>query len=652
MENTMTSNYDHTELRHRRWPRLLIALGFWALLILVYNPFNIEKDKQIEEYYSFNGQTTIGEISADVVYSQEFKSNYDNLSSVALYMGTYDRKNYGDLTVALLDEKGKMLSQCIMDVGDVTDGWVQFDFSRLKDTKGKTYTLTIKGDSNVGQGVTIMCGHTDSCKPTKIDGKASRNSIYFQLIYQSDEALYLKLGVWIVLFLFSLIFVLFPGKADEKTFLKLAVCFGIIIAILNPFPHMLDENTHFFRSFMVSQGDFIDELDRKGNIGGYVADNYDEMIGNRLSLETLVENYDFWSGEFHSNEEFFENPYMSSYVPINHALGAAGIWIGRACNLPVYLCVWFGRLTTLAFYIILCYFAIRKAKYYKSLFFTVAMIPLGLSLAASFSVDPILIASSLLFTSICWRFYFDHEQRGRWHDIVLLLICVTFIAASKYLIYCTVLLQYFLIPRKCYKHKISYFMVLLIMLLLVALMGITQMQLLGMFEYMEDRNGDVDMARQLQFLLRDIPRGLKILAQSFYNTLTLNVSCLTFYSDHIGIARLLGLLLVLAAALEPDKYVFESAKKMWGFIALMLFIICLSWAMTVGALYLAYSPVGSHYADGVQSRYLIPLLIMGLVPVSCIPFKNKMRNYKEQVAFITVLIYVGSIIGMATAAFK
>lgn len=655
MENSIQVNYNHNEPRYRGpLIRLLIAIGFWALLFVVFHPFNIDTDRQQEVYHSSNGQSTIGELSENVDYMQTFTAANDNLEALSFLIADYGRdNNAGTLTFTLVDAAtGVTVGEASFEVADIRGTkWLRFEFPRIKDSKGKIYNLHIKGDSPQGVGVTMM-GAKATKEAILRDGEKTECEPYFQSVYYNPQMWNVKLGVWIAVVLLTLLLALFPGKADEKAFLKLSLSFGLMMVLLNPFPHALDEDTHYFRSFMISQADPVDETDKDGDIGGHVSDNYDDTIRRTLSLETFIEDNDFWMQRYSENEEFFVNPYMNSYVPVNHALGAAGIWLARVLDLPVVCCVIFGRLTTLLSYVILCYFAIRKAKYYKGLFFSVAMLPLGISLASSFSVDPILIACSLLFTSICWKYYFDQDQIVRRHELVLLLVGVLFIAASKYLIYTTVLLQYFLIPRSCFKRRPVYYMVLIIAVGLIAVMGLTQVKLLSMFDYVEDRNGDVDMTRQIAFLLSDVKRGLGILAQSFFNTLTMDLCSMGFGTEMHSVVHLLILFILGSAAVEPNKYSFKKTASKVRFSLLMLFIFCLSWCMTVGALYVAYSPVGQSFADGVQARYLIPLLMMILFVVSCLPFKSKIRHLEEIRSFVAVLTLINTLASFLTMAFN
>lgn len=109
---------------------------------------------------------------------------------------------------------------------------------------------------------------------------------------------------------------------------------------------------------------------------------------------------------FNEETNFYSNSYAASIIPINHCVAAIGLAIANLLHTSVWWTVIMGRLANFAFYVFVCYHAIRKVKHYKSLFFTVACLPAAIWLAAAYSTDPVLLAASLMFLTIyfCYRF--------------------------------------------------------------------------------------------------------------------------------------------------------------------------------------------------------------------------------------------------------
>ncbi len=623
-----------TQLFTRKWYFLMLLL-FWVVILVIGNPFDAAKGTTIRNIWSNYEGGSIGELNRTAVYEQRFTAAHDNLQSVSVYIATFGRENAGNLDFSLVDEEsGKVLYSDKVDVSQAENlSWLTLPFPRIADSKGRAYRIRLYADSKPDQGITVCAGFADDCEKTLQDGIELPVTMMFCCDYYDASLQNLKLLLWGALILLSVVFVFLVKAADEKMFLKTALLFGILFVFLNPFPHDIDESTGYFRSFMISQGDLIDTTGPSGEIGGEVSDNYDEIISRNLNVKSMATDAVLWSDAYSDSKSFFTNPYMASYVPVGHAVGAIGVAIGRGLHLPAYLVILLGRLTNLAIYVLLAYLAIKKAVFYKNLFFIVALMPFGMFLAASYSADPILIGGALLFTSICFSYRFDPEKQMTGLDMFLILLCTGLIASSKFLIYAPLLLMFFLIPRRAFSRKLLYALEIIAGVLIVAILAYVQLRLLGMFSFAEDRNGNVDVAAQIAFMLENKQEAAGILVYSFLRTAFEGVH-FYFYSACYEFRYLLWWFILLMAVSEKKKYPFESRGKKIRFGLLLILIFCISWGLTVGALYVGYTPVGAPLAEGVQSRYLLPIFLMLLVPASLIPMKLKFRRSSELTSFV------------------
>lgn len=632
---------------------LLVVAVFWFCILFIKDPINLGEDYDVEKGYAGDTPSgAVGEITSDTILEQTFFAEYDGLQEISLYMATYARVNHGTITVKITNSESQSIlyEETLAMDGFADNSWRSFSFDKQTDSKGNVYVIQISSDNaSAGNAITMYYSGDELMDDATINGQAIDGALCLKAGYVVDYLKYVRLAMWCAVILITLLFALFIDKADEKMFLRYALVFGGLMIIINPFVHVLDESTHFFRSYMISQGDFVDEVDESGNIGGYVADNYGTIVENQLSIKSYLLDKDIWNARFSDEKEFYRNPYMSSVTPFNHAVAAIGIFIGRLLRLPAVLVIILGRVCTLAFYTVFSYLAIREAKYYKNIFFIVAALPMGIWLAGSYTIDPILINAALLFTSICLKYYLGCEEQIKTSELVLLLICGISIATVKYLVYTPILLLFFLIPRKSFSKK-QYIVELCLAVIIVVLAAGMQFKMLGMFEFTEDRNGDVDVARQVSYMAGHIVTTLRNFADySFENVWVHMQGMVSLYSAFPAVSLLVGMMLILGAPLDVHKYDFtEEKKKQKCLLALCLIIFLIVSALTIAALYVGFTPVGKYAVEGVQPCYFIPVLIFVMIPMTFWNVQNNIRNFEVKISELMELGMINMLAAVMT----
>lgn len=625
-------------LNDRKWYLLLFTL-FWIMMVLIRNPFNpavgfVQEDQAYDTLFM---EPIVG-LTKGVLVEQHIIGEHNDLSSILYTTGTCNRRNTGTMTIRLKDaETGAVIAEEQKDVAELPNlELVSFRFPVISDSLGKEYILSFSADTEDDeQCIVLMGSHSERLEPVYVNGNQMSLSIRSQLNYHDNSAYPLRLLMFLAVYVLGMLLILFMRGTDARSYLIYASVVGLLYLFIIPFPNPLDESTHFFRSFMISQGNILDDVDDTGEIGGYISDTYKTVLDQDLNWEAFLNDREDWMQEYSTDIEFYRNPYMSSYIPVNHLPGAVGIWLGTHLHLPAIWGIFFGRLITLICYIAMTYVAVRKANYYRNIYFVVAGLPLSLYLAASFSADPLLIGASLMVISICLRYRFDPEQTISLHELFFLLIGVMLIASSKYLIYLPILLVFFLIPKKCFSSRKQYIAEIVLAVLIILVFAATAFWLLKQFNYVEDRNGHVNMGEQIAFLLEHKFTGFTYLVTGFFETLNFNLI-------RIGIQKpdLFPIMLLLFTAVFDEKpYRFESGKKKIQMSTLFIGISFFVHAFTVGALYLAFTPVGQATTDGVQPRYMLPILpLMMMVLGFCLPAEPKMGKVDKKVALCLLMV--------------
>lgn len=640
---------------------IIITILFWLLTIILLNPFSSENCiVTIENNYNKTQEVT-KELTTDDVIIQRFIAKENNLREIGIDSATYGRKS---------------LSLLKIQIKDLTDNKIIFDhecpsnglednkafkimFDNQENSKEREYEIVIKClNGETGKSLSFWLGKdVDNNFKYNLNGTENDGSLILSGVYLNENIKIVNIIIWILVLIIALLVVVFlDGKLDEKNFLKIALFAGILSLIFIPYPHLLDEGTHFFRSYLIANGSFYD-VKVDDEIGGMVSENYTKFINDKVNIKALFSDTSSLKENFNNEKVFYANKYLSSTIPIDHMIAAIGIFIGLVLKLNVYAVIILARICTLAFYIVFSYYAIKNMKYYKSCMFLIATLPVGLWLAGSVSLDPILHGAILLFTSICLKYFFDdnEESKIKIADIALIFITASMIISVKYLAYTPLLLLFFLIPKNKFKNTKQYILVITAAALVAILIVIWQFWMLNEFKYVEDRNAAdfVDIGLQIEHILENPVDFIRMFASTIISSLPIHFADFSLYSAIPKVGGCASIILILAAILEKDKYsIKDNKKKIWP-ILLIAFIFLSTLIIIYLAEYLAYTPVGAGFIKGFQVRYFIPLLILLCIMIGEImQTVNNIKDYEKKLLFIVFVLNLNNILGVIYHLFK
>lgn len=300
-----------------------------------------------------------------------------------------------------------------------------------------------------------------------------------------------------------------------------------------------------------------------------------------------------------------------------------------------------------ACYIALCYCAIKNANHYKSVFFIVSLLPTNIILAASCSQDPIVVGASLLFISLCLKNYCSDNREVSLHDRILLLICIVFFCSVKYFIYAPLLILLILIMDKLVVQKKGKGFIISA-ILIIGILLVLQVILMEKFPFKEDRNGDVDVARQITFVLTHLFYTYRNFGTYFENSIWTHLenlssagfitSAFPFIAKGVGIVGIIG-----GGVLAQDRFDFQDKK-----IKIAIFlggVAALIYCLIIGALYVGFTPVGKFAVEGLQTRYILPFLPLVMIVLSMLKIENKMKGYESFLQLLMILGLLNTITG-------
>jgi hypothetical protein len=110
------------------------------------------------------------EITSGTQVSQTFFVNQNGISSVAVQVGTYMRKNDVRLVLSITDQAGKVLRSKKFSLKKHADNtFLKFTFDPILNSKGKTMIISVESpDSKAGNAVTLWATVSDTYPQGKL----------------------------------------------------------------------------------------------------------------------------------------------------------------------------------------------------------------------------------------------------------------------------------------------------------------------------------------------------------------------------------------------------------------------------------------------------------------------------------------------------
>lgn len=637
-----------------KYAYLILLSLFWLLYLSIKNPFL--SDKYATQYYGFTRDESII-LNTDDVLDQSFVCSMNGLTNVTVtFCGVASQLQ--EFTIELWDMTTQDLITSTLVTSDNIASNMFFhkttfyseqtvSFDTIEDSYGKPFVLRITNVSPVSTGEIGVAAHDNLSdnETTSLLNKENLNlSSNFSLDFTNKTTNLIYYFIWGLLIAASYICVLLINNSFHRNFVVIGVICGLLWIFINPFPHQIDEATHFFRSFAISQGSIHDTYSSSGQIGAIISDNYEAVLNTPFTMLTWYANKDFWAQPFSTNTEFYANMYMSSVIPIDHIISSIGILLGNIFHLSIASTIILSRLADLIFYLTFCYFAIKQANYYKSIFFGVSLLPMCMMLAGSCSQDPIITGASIFFISYCLNILLSSKDNSvlTAKDYFLLLLPLPFIASIKYLIYVPIYFMIFLIPKKRFKKYHKYFFFGAIGLI-TGILLIYQIYLLKAFPYVENRNGNVNVSEQIHFVFNDLYLFYRNFGTYFFDTLLHHIQNSFMNTSNYFLSSMAALFVVFGSIFANDKYSWKSTKQQWTFTTTFVVSSIIMWGLTICALYAGFTPVGTWGIHGVQPRYTFPFLPLICIALSTISVTNNIKNYEKKYSFIMILANIYSI---------
>ena len=453
--------------RHRRLlgGAVLLAVAFFifACVWLTQVRGNGEKSRS----WMINDQFSEFALIDDTV-TQDFVCDRD-----LLYMGfafkvqkAGDEGPTGVLELTLTD----------LDTGEVL-ATSEGDMSNILDTTEAYYTtlglsqpveLTEAGERHYRVSLTahytgegrLLIGYTPTANEAglglTVNGESTEGMLAILGVYAQIGGFVTKF-YWVIALL-ALILIgagwwLFTGKKCPLH--RMVFCFvlalGILFNMVLPPYSAPDEQFHINQSFTlastiynpylpVAQSQIHSSLRRPSDVDVIVQDGETTVFTwQHIAKNLLTTNSD----PFTHTQDYDEYQVDSSYTM--YWISALGVLAGFLLRLGFIPTLFLGRLTNLVFFAFLAAWAVKRTPVAKAVFASVALLPMTLHLAASYSRDSNLLALCLLFAALVLDLAFGPREKIGWKQLILPALAGLLIVPSK-IVYFPLALLVFLIP--------------------------------------------------------------------------------------------------------------------------------------------------------------------------------------------------------------
>lgn len=243
-------------------------------------------------------------------------------------------------------------------------------------------------------------------------------------IYLGGSLVNLPKSLLLVTGIFFSIIILLPGKFYNKIAIAIVLS-GSLFVVSSPNLDIPDENAHFARALYVA--DFHAYLPKKDK-DLKVSDDVSKVTKEfKVPLkQTGLDKIKVSFKKVHSSLFIVTN--ASSFIP--YIPQVIGIWIARILGLSLLWLVILGRFCNLVCYALITRLAIKKAKGFEILFGSIALLPMCVYLAASFSTDGMVNALTFyLIAQFCYLI--NREQKVSLRDMIIFAALSLVLATMK-----------------------------------------------------------------------------------------------------------------------------------------------------------------------------------------------------------------------------
>lgn len=456
-------------------------------------------------------------------------------------------------------------------------------------------------------------------------------AIYFMLnvsnIYKIFAIDLFKILLILVLSVLMLVLIKLVCKEKEvhNKFFIVASFIGIILVIIIPVLHGIDEGAHFFKVYSIFNKVETVQDDERGLLYKVPMDIFKaDKVNSYLDELNLVN--DKSDNRFILSNEYLGINLYSALAYITYLLPM--FIFQKILNLGIVPVILTGRFFSFIIWLIISTYTIKIIPKRKEFMAFLCLMPINLTLVTTYTGDLVTNAVILLFIAYWYRLY--HEKRPIKTSEVIVIIILGILSACSKLVYTLIFLIMFFLPKenfKSKKHKIlvNSFIIICLAITILINLSIVGNDLLDAYpKILEQKKWIFEHIFEYAFIFfRTVFLQLGQYMYQFTTGRTTMLQNTINVNDVISVVYICILALALIAEKNESKFSRKFKYTVTTIIVITIFIIFtslyLQWTATM------YS-VGYELIKGVQGRYFFPLVsLLVLIPTKGI--KNVDKKY-------------------------
>ena len=391
----------------------------------------------------------------------------------------------------------------------------------------------------------------------------------------------------------------------EKTFFQIILTAGMCLIIIIPIGPMIsfDDETHYPNAASIASNGYT------------IADAFvfTRKIPLTYNEQLILENNNELNYLDSLGYRFVSYSSMGYIKSISYLPNSIGLLVGNILNFPFTITFLLGKITSLLFYSIVMYCAIKFLKSGKMILSLFALFPTNIYMACSYTYDTWLV-SLLTFVFVIILGIMQDKNKKFNKKNLFLIYALYIVGCIAKPIYFPMILLTLLIPKEKYDseklYKNNRFAVIGVSLSLL-LSFCLPFLVAGPSNVGDVRGGsDVNSFEQFIYIINHPFTYAKTLILFTLNYLSL--SEVHKYMNSIGYIGMMpgNILLIITffytIITDKNKYDLNVKFNISKSIIYLLFYITICFTAT--SMYIAFTPVGINVINGCQPRYLLPIL--------------------------------------------
>lgn len=625
MDNAVKKKYIQNVIKAVIIVVAAVLIGFAAELVFNFKVMRLDKDNR----------GVIG-ISMEGLYTEGFTLRGENLVMT------------GDAGRIRIDKSSDYVNK------------LEYTYSFGKDFNSAVRVYPTADAEAAGSFIDILDRNNRAlkCSEIRIDNSVSYIDIVFSeeakgieissISYDNSFNLSGRRMAAVITFLLIALFLIFYIRVVENRleYAFLVVGFLTCIAMVFTFPAQKvswDEAYHFNHSYRMGIGNDIvitPEVRYYGDDNAVATLMFPQTEAEFDGIEDYMDESRIYDKNDAKNEVVKGS--FSKLSDVGHIASALGISIARLFRLPLSAVYLFGKIFNVLLYVIVTFFAIKRAKVGKRLLTLVALMPTTLFLASVYSYDATLNAFAFLGFSYILSELAEKDRLMTWKSYIIFVVSMFIVCAVK-MVYAPLLLLLLALPNEKFKDKkTKYIMKYGIFILCIAVVIVMILpMLLNPSATGDSRGGATSGSGQLQHIFGNPVGYAKILLLSIVSsavdfTVGNGIFGTLAHYDFFPFGGYITVLTVFVALTDTPREKKLGTKLKLLMAAVVFVIVCFVWT----AMYISFTPVGNPGINGVQGRYFMPVVLPLLLLFNTDKLQNNIpdRWYNLIVVCAPVLI--------------